>query len=528
MNKIVKIHKMKILIFFLFFILLKNSSVAQNIMISNQHFPSEPSIIIDPKNPNVLIAGTVMDNYYISTDTGYTWTEHTLSSDYGVYGDPVVAVDTYSNFYYFHLSDPPTGNWIDRIVCQKTSDNGTTWTNGSYTGLNGTKAQDKPWCTIDRTNNNIYVTWTQFDSYGSSISGDSSIILFSKSTDGGVTWSAPLRISKVAGDCIDSDNTVEGAVPAIGPNGEIYVSWAGPNGIVFNKSSDYGNTWLNNEIPVSTIPGGWDYSISGIDRANGLPITVCDTSNSPYRGTIYINWSDQRNGVSNTDIWLSKSTNGGLTWSAPAKVNDDNSNRQQFLTWMTIDPTNGYLYFIFYDRRNHSDDLTDVYLAVSTDGGNTFVNRKISQSPFLPNSAIFFGDYTNIIAYNGIIRPIWTRMNNGQLSIWTDITTLNDILSSSNETTFSDKNILNFENYPNPSGNYSFISFELHKKANVNLDIYNQKGEFITHIINNEIREYGNHIERIDLNKLNIPNGVYLLRLKIDEHIETIRQIVIK
>jgi hypothetical protein len=510
-----------------FISLLTINSNAQNIMISNADNPEETSIILDPKNPNVLIAAANIDSYYISVDTGYTWTSRVLSSTYGVWGDPAMGVDKYGSFYFFHLSNPASGNWIDRIVCQKSSDTGNSWNDGTYTGLNGTKAQDKQWWTVDRKNNNMYITWTQFDAYGSSNPADSSIILFSKSGDAGNTWSTPKRINKKGGDCFDDDNTVEGAVPAVGPNGEIYVAWAGPNGIVFNKSTDQGNTWLNAEIPVATMPGGWAFDIPGIYRANGLPITCCDTSAGTNRGTIYINWSDQRNGTANTDIWLVKSTDEGLTWSAPQKVNDDNSNKQQFFTWMTIDQITGYLYFVFYDRRNYTDNNTDVYVAVSTDGGNTFVNRKISQTPFVPTASVFFGDYTNITAYNGIIRPIWTRLNAGQLSIWTDITTLNDILLSTPEIS-EKKNNLSFENYPNPSSDYTFVSFKLHTKSTVNLGIFDQQGNRISNIINNEIRDYGKYVERIDLQKLNIRAGVYYLKLDIDNVVKVNRQIKIK
>ncbi len=497
---------------------------AQNRLISIANNPNEPSIVIDPKNPNRLIAAANLDNYYISQDTGYTWTEHNLNSSYGVWGDPALFVDTSGNFYFFHLSNPPGGNWIDRVVCQKSSDNGKTWTDGSYAGLNGTKAQDKVWCAIDRRTNNMYISWTQFDHYGSFNSKDSSIILFSKSTDGGASWSTPLRINKVAGDCIDSDNTVEGAVPAVGPNGEIYISWAGPNGLVFNKSLDQGKTWLNSEIFVSSIPGGWDYEISGIYRANGLPVTTCDVSNGPDRGTIYINWSDQRNGNSDTDIWLVKSSDGGKTWTAPVKVNNDNSKRQQFFTFMTIDQSNGYLYFIFYDRRNYADDSTDVYLAVSTDGGTSFINRKISQSPFFPNSGVFFGDYTNITASNGIVRPIWTRLNNGQLSIWTDVTPLKNILTETVQSDTKSENLL-FENYPNPANDYVYVSYKLHAAANINLSIYDLQGKTISTIIHNERKPIGKYIERINLNELNLTNGIYLIKLEIDGVSKIIRQI---
>jgi hypothetical protein len=57
------------------------------------------------------------------------------------------------------------------------------------------------------------------------------------------------------------------------------------------------------------------------------------------------------------------------------------------------------LYFVFYDRRNTANNFTDVYVARSTDGGETFTNFKVSQSSFNPTSGVFFGDYTNIAAY---------------------------------------------------------------------------------------------------------------------------------
>ncbi|MGB4850324.1 MAG: T9SS type A sorting domain-containing protein [Saprospiraceae bacterium] len=512
--------------YIIFLLLITEHLAAQNVMISNEDFPNEPSIMMDPKHPNVLIGAANLNNYYISLDTGNTWTKHHLSSSFGVWGDPTISVDTAGIFYFFHLSNPSDGHWIDRIVCQKTNDNGQSWTDGSFTGLNDTKAQDKQWCAIDRANNNIYITWTQFDQYGSSSPSDSSIILFSKSLDGGDHWSVPKRINKIAGDCLDSDNTVEGAVPAVGPNGEIYVGWAGPLGLTFNKSTDQGLTWLDNEIVVNSIPGGWDYNINGLQRCNGLPITACDLSSGPNRGTIYINWTDQRNGATNTDVLLTKSTDGGNTWSSPVKVNDDFSNHNQFLTWMTIDQTTGFLYFVFYDRRNYVGDSTDVFVAVSMDGGNTFINRKISESPFVPTNQVFFGDYNNITAANGIIRPIWTRLNNGSLSIWTDITSLNDIITATNENVFSGAN-LDFENYPNPSSDYTFVSFKLHERSKVSLTICDASGRAIHKVINSRWMGYGKYVEKINLGDLNMPDGVYFLKLEINHRVKVSRIIVV-
>ncbi len=82
--------------------------------------------MFDPKNPNIMVAGSILNNVHKSVDGGLTWSSSILSSSFGVWGDPVIDVDTSGNFYYFHLSNPSAGNWIDRIVCQKSVNNGTT------------------------------------------------------------------------------------------------------------------------------------------------------------------------------------------------------------------------------------------------------------------------------------------------------------------------------------------------------------------------------------------------------------------
>lgn len=396
---------------------------------SNQ--PEEVSIAINPKNPNHLAAGANINHFFRSSNSGQTWTTSFLTSSFGVWGDPCVVYDELGYLYYGHLSNPPfPGYWIDRIVIQHSTDNGATWNDGVGIGFLSPKNQDKEWIAVDmhspQFKGNIYVMWTEFDNYGSSNPNDSSRIKFSRSTDKGLTWSNSITISDRSGDCIDSDNTVEGAVPCVGPNGEIYVSWAGPLGLMFDKSTNGGLTWGTDKF-VSNIPGGWDFNVSGIYRCNGLPITACDTSQSPFRGNIYINWSDQRNGSTNTDVFFVRSTDGGNTWSQPLKVNDDNSNRHQFFTWMTIDQTTGAIYIVFYDRRNTTGNLTDVYVARSLDGGQSFVNFKVSQSSFTPSSNIFFGDYTNIAAFNKKVYPIWMRMDGTTLTVWTAI--INDSLA---------------------------------------------------------------------------------------------------
>ncbi len=389
-----------------------------NVRIDHKGRPEEPSICIDPAHPNQLVAGANIRFVYASRDTGRTWSKRQIHSEWNVAGDPCIVVDTAGDFYYFSLSN--ADSWLDRMICNKSKDGGATWTEETYVGFNVLKDQDKEWACVDPLNNALYLTWTEFDHYGSKSPYDSSHILFARSLDAGKTWTEPLRLDEHGGDCLDGDNTVEGAVPAVGPKGEIYVAWAGPLGLTMDCSLDGGNTWRDQDIPIGTIPGGWTYDIPGIYRCNGLPVTLCDRSSGAFSGRVYVHWSDQRNGEEDTDLWLTWSDDGGMKWQPPVRVNQDSGKAQQFMSWMTIDHKTGTLWCVFYDRRQHPEsDSTDVFLAWSTDGGQTFQDTLISATPFLPNKKIFFGDYCNITAYDQIIRPIWTRLDGKKLSIWT-------------------------------------------------------------------------------------------------------------
>ncbi len=395
--------------------------------------PEEPSIEIDPTNTKHIVAGANINHVYRSRDGGYTWEKDELKSqEHGVYGDPCLISDKEGRFYFFHLSNPDGKGWasdslLDRIVCQYSDDQGKTWNDGSAIGYNPPKDQDKEWAIVNHLNGEIYVTWTQFDLYNSKEAGDSSNIMFSKSTDRGDTWSTPIRINQYSGNCLDDDYTVEGAVPAVGPNGEIYVSWSYGDHIYFDKSLDGGKTWLKEDIVIASETGGWNIDIPGIQRCNGMPITVCDVSGKENTGNIYVNWCDTRNGEDDTDVWLVKSSDQGKTWTKPLRVNDDKTKRHQFLTWLDIDQTTGHLYTVFYDRRNYEDRQTDVFLGYSRDGGESFKNVMISDSAFTPQPIVFFGDYNNISAHDGEVRPIWTRLQDNRLGVWTAIIKANKL-----------------------------------------------------------------------------------------------------
>lgn len=404
-----------------------------SVLISNAFEPEEVSIAINPKNPAYIIAGANLSSSYFSQDTGRTWMRKALTCDpYNVYGDPVVFWDTLQNAYFMHLSFPDKkivkdASWVDRIVVNKSTDGGKDYPSCVGIGKAGTKVQDKPWFAVDTKKNVLHIAWTQFDAYESKDPKDSSIIRYSQSRDGGEHWSEPQRISFYGGDCLDSDNTVEGATPCVGIDGTLYVFWAGPKGLVFQRSDDGGLTWLPQEQIIGSQKNGWDYKVEGIYRANGMPFSASDNSaSSAYRGRLYLCYSDEKNGEKNKDVFLVYSDDKGQNWSDPILITYFPNHKEQFMQHFTIDPVSGYLYVLYYDRRNYLDGfLTDVYLSVSRNGGALWTHHRLTEKPFLPQKGLFFGDYIGVSAYNGIIRPIWMQVDSvKKLSVHTAL--LND------------------------------------------------------------------------------------------------------
>ncbi|MAT38140.1 MAG: glycosyl hydrolase [Ectothiorhodospiraceae bacterium] len=458
----------------------------RNVQLSSPNStPEEVTIAINPANPDNMIAGANIRYHYWSFDGGRTWEAGLLPAN--TFGDPCVAFDADGRGYFAHLS-----RTYESIIVRYSDDGGINWSDGTQVfgpssddarpgGLTNSSLQDKEWLTVDRTggqhHGNVYMTWTDFTLYGSENPEDSSVIVFARSLDRGETFDPYVRISDIAGNAADGDNTMEGAVPSVGPNGEIYVCWAGPDGLYFDKSTDAGETWGEDKV-IADNPGGWAFDISGIYRSNGLPVTAVDFSSSPHRGTVYVNWIDWRHG--DPDVFLLRSTDQGATWSEPLRVNDDEigNGKEQFFTWMTVDEVTGEVCIVFYDRRAYRTDSTDVYLARSTDGGKTFTNERISEAAFFPQAFIFFGDYNNIAAYAGTIRPIWTELNAGRLSIHTAIL---EEPTSVDRTGNRPESIYLHSIYPNPARKGDELQLKLDRisAGRLQINVYDPLGRLL-------------------------------------------------
>ncbi len=398
--------------------------------------PVETSVAINPTKPEQVVAvsfqsgrpgvGRTSNYIYSSQDGGLTWQtaaaanpdRRTQGDDAITFGPDGAAHRTYISFDGIRMARPARAA-TGIFLCS--SRDGLAW-NAPVPVVDHINSvepfEDKPYLIVDCSKDsphlgNIYVSWTRFDVYGSKNPEHKSHIYLARSRDGGKSFTPPVRVSDKPGDCVDDDNTVEGAVPAVGPKGEVYVAWAGPEGLVFDKSLDGGWKFGADKV-LGKTPGGWSSPAEGLGRHNGLPVTAVDLSPGKDRGSIYVNWIDERHG--DLDVFLLASRDGGATWSEPVRVNDDpkGNKKAQLFTWMAVDPADGSVNIVFYDRRDLEGTQTGLTLARSVDGGRTFVNHRINQEPFPTEKAGFMGDYIGVAAFGGRVVSVYPHLVGGK------------------------------------------------------------------------------------------------------------------
>lgn len=404
-----------ILVFSLLSFSIHSFSQLKNIKVADDAF--NPSITIDKKNSEHVIVGVAPNQIISTNDAGKTWESSQPKSSLGFGGEPLVVSTIKGHLLYIHLGNSTSAENTDHIVAQVFDGDYNTWDDGVSIGNTSTNPAGLQ-ASIHNKKNEVLLTWTQFDKYKSSDTTLHSNIMFSKSANGN-KWSQPIQLNQLSGNCLDDDNTVMGATSAISLDGKIYAVWASGNHFYMNRAYD-GSNWLSSNVIIGKQEGGWAFTIEGLQRANGLPSFFIDNSPFNTKGTLHLAWGEEKT-EGDADVWYMRSRNRGDIWSKPMRINQDGKGHQQFFPRMAFDQIKGSIYMVYYDRRNYDDLQTDVYLAYSFNGGNSFAEIKISESPFIADASIFLGDRIGIDAHDGIITPIWTRIDNGKTSVWTVI-----------------------------------------------------------------------------------------------------------
>jgi hypothetical protein len=385
------------------------------------------SIAISPKNNKNMVAyaaGSIM----FTIDGGATWNKSALDMTTGVAGNPEVVGDVKGNFFLFYSTDPGSkgsseDTWLNQIVTRNSSDNGKTWSEPIIISDAPGKDQYNQFVAAHPKKEGLVVTWTQSGKYGSKVDSCRSDIMLSKSGSG-KKWSKPIQVNQNSGNCLDEDFTLRGALPTIALDGKIFITWSSQGAALYDRSFD-GEMWVTTDLAIIEQTGGWNLEMPGFGQIANTAVVAVDNSPSRIHGTLFFVYSDLKSGSTDSDVWLMRSVNRGDNWTTPARINQDEPGKEQFLPRISIDPANGVIYILYYDRRNYSDNQTDVYLAWSADGGNQFKEKKISEKPFTPDlgpgAKGSMTNYISLATQKGLVVPVWTAINNGKQEVWTTV-----------------------------------------------------------------------------------------------------------
>lgn len=367
--------------------------------------------------------------------------------DFG--SDPTLAFDTRGNLYYGYIVVFfSNGNGINgtEMAVAKSTDGGKTYSSVNFFSFSGGQDHfnDKPMITTDVNasspfRDNVYLAWDAAS--GGSTGGG---IRVATSSDHGATFTV------TRADDPQGPGRSIGAVPFVGTGGELYVAWNdyAANTIAFNRSMDGGATWDSQRvIAPKRIP--FDIAIPAEKYRAALVYPACDVdrSRSAHRGRLVCSWMDLTAGGT-TDIYTAYSDDKGTTWSSPRPATDQFAFAvDRFNQWLSIDPTNGEVNVSFYDTRNDTTGsryMTDIYLSRSDDGGASYgANVRASNASsnehdcngLFPCSAINYGnqqgDYSGLVAYGGIAHPVWTDSRINQQSLGCRVPAMEEVFTAS-------------------------------------------------------------------------------------------------
>ena len=396
----------------------------------------EPFVAVDPTDSSHIIGVFQQDRWNdggahglraaSSFDGGQTWPTKSFASfstcsgstntDYVRASDPWVTFDTDGNAYQISLSFSAT-QVISAVLVSKLPKGGTMWSNPTtlIRDVVGFHFNDKESITGDPARPGyVYAVWDRgtfpsdsrnFRSFFGSHAFRGQP-MFSRTTDGGQTWSPAVGMA-------NQNIFTIGNQIAVLPDGtlvDIFQNFQGsgvqpsPNHATeaVMMSRDAGLTWsqpidISNWTPELTVDPDTG---SPIRTGNGLPDLAVD----PRNGTIYATWED--GGFSpdhHADVALSKSTDGGHKWSTPVKVNSSPAGVQAFTPQVAV-ASDGTVAITYYDFRNNTTDQTtlptDLWFISSANGGGSWTEKHVD-GPFdidtAPNSrGPFLGDYEGL------------------------------------------------------------------------------------------------------------------------------------
>ena len=342
----------------------------------------------------------------VSFNGGLTWQESLLPDQTVAAGgsfertsDPWVAFGTGGRAYFASLGFNES-NLLNGVYLSSSDDGGRTWGDPVAVHSGTSTFDDKEAVVVDNRDDSpykgrVYVGWDSITSNRQQPE------LITYSDDGGHTFQAPVTLT--------SQGASIGIVPLVGPGGIVHAVWLnylGPTpSLLASHSTDGGRTW-SSPVRISTADA---YGVDGSRTGAGLPTAAIDGRN----GALYVAWEDGRFTPGTDQIVLSRSTDDGQTWSAPLRVSDGPGDAANFTPAVAVTPE-GWVGVSYYSLRNNpAHVLVDEYLAVSRSGGQTFAkSQRLTASSWdlrfaATSDGFFLGDYQGLVTSAKTFYPLW-------------------------------------------------------------------------------------------------------------------------
>jgi hypothetical protein len=442
---------------------------------------NEVTVAVNPTDPDNVVAGAkdyypesagdcVWDGIYHTKDGGESFESRNLpgspwllmnnqskfeandASQYWCMSDPVVDFGPEGTMYYTFLAyqgDPVTGSAAgEQLTClineevggvpcsglndvafnrvsigvMVSEDGGDTISDVTLidSGTFPVNFHDRQWIATDDESGTVYVAWTGIFTPGN---------LVYRSHDKGQTWEGPVLLDQLpvaAGTPAAAEGTpAESTSPSqlfvdTGPGDTVYVSGCGPDGPYLASSGDGGESFSEWRHVVEAEDEGMNASY----RSGQICMVAADGTDGPHRGNLYMVYAATPDG--HRDVFLTRSTDGGQTWSEPIQLDQDDTENDQFLPTISINP-NGVVDVSWWDRRNDPDNrLLDVYHRYSLDGGETFSEEaRVTDVSSDPTHSLhqggfpFIGDYMEVDSSEECAWPAWVDTRHEKADVMT-------------------------------------------------------------------------------------------------------------
>ncbi len=420
----------------------------------------EPYAAIHPTNPNLLVAAWQQDRWSnggaralvsaVSSDSGVTWTRtlHPLSrcggagsgtpGDFERASDPWVDIGPDGTLHLMGLAfngGALLAGSSSAMLASRSTDNGRTWSPPAVLVRDGQAFfHDKNTLTADPLDARfVYAVWDRLDT------GNNGPTLLARSTDSGATWE-PARVIYTPAPAVGagSSQTIGNriVVPTAGlargvlVNVFLQIDTVAGNQrsrVAVNRSSDRGLTWT---APVFIAE---QRTVGTRDAATGQSIrdgSIIPNIAAGPDGTLWVTWQDARFAAGAHDaIALSRSSDGGSTWTAPVAVNKV-PDTPAFTPTLAV-RSDGLVVLTHYDLRNNTADpstlLADLWLLTSRDG-TTWTETRVSNTSFdigqapLTGAGLFLGDYQGLVTSGTAVVPVFATTT-GSADNRTDVVT---------------------------------------------------------------------------------------------------------